>query len=123
MSTWEDRTLTEDVLANAVEDWVYAGWVHQIARRSGLTDPAGLRALAIGLMAELLVRGLVVGGEYDGETHRPWDCSVGEAVVRIAEDWQAWGDTVPTPGAVVWLDLTPAGREIGEAVLAREIVE
>ena len=120
MSTWHDRTLAEDVLANGVDDWVYAGWVHQIARRSRVEDPSQLRALSVGLIAELLVGGLVVAGEYDGESHRPWDCSIGEAIVRVVEEWRSWGDTAPTPGAVVWLALTPAGREIGEAVLARE---
>ncbi|MGQ0824620.1 MAG: hypothetical protein ACT4OX_06255 [Actinomycetota bacterium] len=120
MTAWDDRTLVEDVLANGVDDWVYAAWVHQIARRSGITDPSQLRQLSIGLIAELLVRGLMVAGEYDGVAHRPWECSTGEAIDRIVEEWQTWGDDFPTPGAIVWLDLTPAGREIAEAVLARE---
>ena len=120
MSTWDDRTLVEDVLANGVDDLVYAGWLHQIARRSGVGDPSQLRMLSLGLIAELLVRGLMVAGGFDGDSHRPWDCSMGEAIARISEDWQGWGDEVPTPGAIVWPDLTPAGREIGEAVLARE---
>ncbi len=120
MSSWDDRTLAEDVLANAVDDWVYAALVHQIARRSGISDPSQLRQLSVGLIAELLVQNLVEAGEYDGVEHRPWECTPSEAIVRIAEEWQGWGNDVPTPGAIVWLALTPIGRVMGEAVLARE---
>jgi hypothetical protein len=104
-----------------VDDWVYEAEVYDIAARSGLTDPDQLRDLAIGLIAEALSRGLVVAGEYDGRSHVPWDCSTAEAIGRIAEAWVVeWGTAVPTPGAVVWLDLTTAGKEAGESVLARE---
>ncbi len=120
MSGFADRTLAEDVLANGIDDWVYAGWVHQIVRRSGVADPAQLRELAVGLIAELIVSGLVVPGEYDGDTHQPWECSAGEAIVRITEAWLAWGDSAPTPGAIVWLALSPAGAALGAAVLQRE---
>jgi hypothetical protein len=120
MSSWDDWTLIEDILANGVDDWVYAGWVYQIAQRSGLDDPSELRALSIGLIAEVLTRGLMVAGTYDGGKHVPWGCSTGEAIERITKAWLEWGEFPPTPGAIVWLDLTPAGQELGEAVLARE---
>lgn len=120
MSGFADRTLAEDVLANGIDDWVYAGWVHQIVRRSGVADAAQLRQLAVGLIAELIVSGLVVPGDYDGDTHQPWECSAGEAIVRITEEWLAWGDSAPTPGAIVWLALSPAGTTLGAAVLERE---
>jgi hypothetical protein len=120
MSGWDDRTLLEDLLARGVDDWIYAAEVYDIIARTELPDPAQLRMLAIGLIAEAIVRGLVLPGEFDGAEHRPWDCSRGEAIARIQEEWLEWGADVPTPGAIVWLDITPAGREIGEAVLARE---
>lgn len=119
MSGWDDRTLLEDLLASGVDDWVYAAEVYGIAARSGLTGE-NLRMLAVGLIAEALAEGLVVPGEYDGDGHRPWDCTTGEAIVRIAQEWRPWGGEPPTPGAIVWLDLTAAGRAIGEAVLERE---
>jgi hypothetical protein len=53
----------------------------------------------------------MVPGDYNGRTHVPWDCSTASAIERIAEDWVAWGDQEVTPGAIVWLALTPAGRE------------
>jgi len=120
VSTAADRSLVEDVLANGIDDWIYAGWVYQIASRTGVQDPADLRAVSLGLIAELLVRGLVVAGEYDGDGHRSWDCSTATSIEQITESWIAWGDSPPTPGAIVWLALTPAGREVGEAVLERE---
>ena len=76
--------------------------------------------MAVGLIAEALTRRLTVAGDYDRGGHRPWECSVCEAIGRIAHEWLRWGTTVPTPGAIVWLDVTHAGREMGEAVLARE---
>jgi hypothetical protein len=116
----DSRTLVEDVLANGVDDLVYEALVWTVAGRTGALEPAARRDLSIGLLAELLVSGLMVAGEYDGTDHRPWDLSTGDAIVRIAEDWLQWGESVPTPGSVVWLALTPAGRVLGEAVLARE---
>jgi hypothetical protein len=119
-TTWDDRTILEDVLARGVDDWVYEAEVFTIARRSGLTEPDQLRALSLGLITEVIVRGLMTPGEYDGETHRPWDCSTGDAVVRITEDWLASRDDVPTPGSVVWLSNTELGERMGKAVLDRE---
>lgn len=120
MTSLDDRTLIEDLVANGADDWVYAGWVYQIAKRTGWQDLADLRAISLGLIIEVLVRGLMVPGEYDGETHRPWDCSVSAAIERVAESWIAWGEAPPTPGAIVWLALTAEGRVIAEQVLGRE---
>lgn len=117
---WGQRTLIEDILAHAVDDWPDAGWVYQIAGRSGLSKPSQLQALSIGLIAEVLAGRLMVAGEFDGKGFRPWDCSPGEAILRISEDWLAWGSEPPTPGAIVWLSLTPEGEALGQAVLRRE---
>jgi hypothetical protein len=62
----------------------------------------------------------MVAGDIVDSRHRPWDCSAAQAIERIAEEWIASGDVPLTPGAIVWLDLTPAGKAIGERVLARE---
>jgi len=120
MSRWEDRSLREDVLANGVDDWVDAGWLRQIAQRSAVQDGSQLRQLSIGLIAELLVEELVVAGSLNGGKHIVWDCTPGEALVWVVDAWKEWGDEPPTPGAIAWLDLTEAGRAIGEAVLRRE---
>jgi hypothetical protein len=114
------RTLAEDVLARASEDWVTAAEVIDLSRRSGLKDPDDLRDLAMGLIARLITTGLVVPGEFDGSHHRPWECSAAEAIARIAEDWSARRDPFVMPGEIVWLDTSPDGQRVGEAVLQRE---
>jgi hypothetical protein len=114
------RTLAEDLLARACDDWVTAAEVIDFARRSGLEDPEALRDLSVGLIARLMVTGLIIPGEYDGSGHRPWECSTAQAIARIAEDWSARTDPFVMPGEIVWLDTTPKGQRLGEAVLRRE---
>lgn len=120
MTTPSDRTLVEDALANAIDDWLYEAWICQIVRRSGLDNPLHLRTLSIGLIAELVTSGLVLAGDLVGGDYLRWELSPGEAIIRIASEWMAWGDTIPTPGSIVWLAVTPAGELIGRAVLERE---
>jgi hypothetical protein len=114
------RTLAEDVLARASEDWVTAAEVIDITRRSGLESAEDLRDLALGLIARLVVEGLVVPGDYDGFHHSAWDCTPAVAIARIAEEWSSRSDPFVMPGEIVWLDTTPLGQQIGETVLARE---
>jgi hypothetical protein len=58
MSTSESaRTLAEDLLARAAEDWVSAAEVIDLVRGSGASDPESQRDLAIGLIGRLLVTG------------------------------------------------------------------
>jgi hypothetical protein len=61
-----------------------------------------------------------VAGEFDGSVHRPWECSSGEAIARISEDWSVRRDLFVMPGESVWLDTSPGGQQIGEEVLQRE---
>lgn len=114
------RSLEEDLLARAAEDWVSAAEVIDLVRRSGATNPEALRDLSIGLIARLLLTGLVVAGGFDGSAHVPWDCSAAEAIARIVEDWTARRDPFVMPGEIVWLDTTQAGQRIGEMVWRRE---
>ena len=114
------RTLAEELLARASEDWLTAAEVIDVARQSGLTDPSDLRDLSVGLISRLVATGLLVPGEYDGTEHRPWDCSHGEAIARIAEDWAARRDPFVMPGEIVWFDTSPEGQRVGQAVLERE---
>lgn len=114
------RTLTEDLLARAAEDWVSAAEVISLVRRSGVTDPSTLRDLAVGLVARLLAEGLVVAGDFDGVQHVPWPLQEGDAMYRVAAEWAAVEDPFVMPGAIFWLDTTPRGQAVGEAVWRRE---
>lgn len=116
-----ERSPKDDVLVGGLDDWAYAGWVYGSTRLSGLSDRALRRELALGLIAELVVEGLVVAGDVDEQGHHPWACSPGEAIERITREWVTeWGDETPTPGAIVWLANTDEGNRIARAVLAKE---
>ena len=81
------RTLSDDVLARAGEDWLTAAEVMDLVRTSGLKDPDDVRDLALGLVVRLVAAGQLVPGELDASTHRPWPGSSAEAVARIVEHW------------------------------------
>ncbi|WP_166350666.1 hypothetical protein [Phytoactinopolyspora limicola] len=98
-----------------------AAKVIDLVRKSGATEPEDLRDPSVGLIARLLLTGLVVAGEVDGSGHVPWDCSAAEAMVRIVEDWNSRSDPFVMPGEIVWLDTTLAGHKIGEIVWRREL--
>lgn len=116
-----NRTPREDVLVGGLDDWADAGWVYGSTRLAGITDSEQRRVLAIGLIAELLVEGLMVPGDVDDGGHHPWPHSTGDAIERIAREWLTeWPDKIPTPGAIVWLANTSGGDEIARRVLARE---
>jgi len=120
MTTWLDCTLLEDLLANGVEDWVYEALIcGNIARRVVL-DPRDRRSVAIGLIAEALINGLVVAGETPPNVgFTAWNCSPIESLQRIVENWSNRSNPDVLPGEIVWLKNTEAGNAIGEAVLAR----
>jgi predicted urease superfamily metal-dependent hydrolase len=117
---WPERTRVEDVLAYAAEDWVHPSELLNVVRDAcGVEDPCTLRDTAVGLLARLVADGLVVIGDVAG-SHLPWDCSSGEAVLRVAQEWAQRENPFVMPGELFWLDATPAGEAIGKAVWARE---
>jgi hypothetical protein len=121
MSGMETRTPKEDVLVGGLDDWAYAGWVYGSTRLAGVTDSEQRRVVAIGLIAELLVDGLMLPGDVDEHGHHPWPHSPGDALERITREWLTeWRNEVPPPGAIVWLANTEAGSAIARDVLARE---
>jgi len=116
-----ERSLIEDLLVSGLDDVAYAGWVRQIATQSGLADTEQLRALSIGLMAEVISRGFMLPGDYDRDGHHPWPHGVGDAIERVVREWLTeWTDEPPPPGAIVWLANTESGNAFARGVLARE---
>ena len=114
------RTLAADLLARAADDWVSAAGVIDLAGRSGIQDGDELRDLAVGLIARLVVTGMVVPGDVTDAGHSPWQCSNGEGLARIAEEWATRADPFVMPGEIVWLDTTELGQRAGEAVWTGE---
>ncbi|MGQ0467406.1 MAG: hypothetical protein ACT4QG_19080 [Sporichthyaceae bacterium] len=114
------RSPLEDLVARAVDDWVSAAEVYEIAQRNGASTPSAARTRAIALVADALRDGLMVAGFIEATGHWPWDCSPTVAIERVTAEWLALASPRPRPGEICWLDNTPAGRALGEAVLARE---
>jgi hypothetical protein len=122
--TSAERTPKEDLLVGGLDDWADAGWVLQSVRLSGEKEPAAVRDLTLNLIAEVLRDGLMVAGDVVAGEHVPWHGSAGEVAERISREWlDEWGDDVPTPGSIVWLNNTPSGDALARAVLAREAGE
>ncbi|MGM1017305.1 MAG: hypothetical protein ACQEW8_07190 [Actinomycetota bacterium] len=119
--SWE-RTIDEDILARAAEDWVIPGEVYRAVREAiGLTDGAWVRDMSVGVVTRLMLQGFVVAGDVGDEGFVPWGVSVGEAAERIARDWLAFPDPIDTyPGSVFWLCATEQGIAVGEGVWRRE---
>lgn len=113
------RTFEEDLLARAAEDWVHPAELLEVIRRRGIEDPELQRYLAVGLVAKLVAQGMIVVGDV-GDGHVPWDCSPGDAILRLVRDWAERPDPFVMPGELFWLDTTPAGQAVGEAVWSRE---
>jgi hypothetical protein len=117
---WDKRTLVENLLVRGVDDWIHVSEVVQVSRRSGLTEREGLRALALGLMTEMMARQLMVPGDVDEFGFQPWPSTIGDWIQRIVETWDD-EELSPTPGSVAWFALTPEGDRLGRLILAREL--
>lgn len=122
MNTWDDRTLIEDLVTRCVDDWVHEAEVWgEIARRAELSADDRL-PIAIGVITFALLSGLVIAGDVMGG-FQPWDMSPSESAAAIADRWLPLEDPAVLPGDICWFCNTPAGDELGRAVLAREAGE
>ena len=119
MTTMDEPTLIEDLLSSGVLDWVSVAEVDGIAARSELPDPNQRRHLAIGLVAEVLLKGLMVAGSTPPGGFVPWDITPAEQLERIACEWLAKADTDLWIGEICWLRNTELGNAIGRRVLDR----
>jgi hypothetical protein len=70
-------------LIKASEGWVYYE-VFDVTARAGIHDPFDRRTVALGLIAEVLGRGLMEAGAVDREGFAAWTCSPTEALMREA---------------------------------------
>jgi hypothetical protein len=112
-----EQSPIHSLTVRGLDDWVYAADVYDIARECGLSDPSHIRVFGIGLIAEALSRGLMVAGSYEEGGFVPWPCSTDEAIGRVAREWLEWGVDQPTPGAIVWLENTEHGQELGSTAV------
>lgn len=117
----DTRTPLEDVLVDGLTDRGNEATFFFYASLTGRTDLVTLRAVAIGLITDSLVRNLVVPGDLCNGEFVPWCAPTDEAIVRIARTWtQEWPHQAPTTGSIVWFKNTERGDGIAEMVLSRE---
>lgn len=116
----ERNTLIEDLVARAVDDWVSDAEMLDIAQRQGVDDPSDRRTVALGLLAEALLRGYAQIGSVTDDGFSAWSCSPAEATERAALEWLARADPLVLPGEIFWLNGTARGVAAGEEILARE---
>jgi hypothetical protein len=120
MANWAERTPLEDLVARAVDDWVSAAEVYEVARRHGAATPQLARRSGVAIVAEAIRGGLMVAGWIEATGHWPWDCTPAESADRIADEWLSLPNPRPRPGELFWLDNSLAGADLGQSVLDRE---
>src|SRR5207247_5982734 len=97
-----------------VRGWVHVGVIVYVVKvkEPGLDDPEVLRAVALGLMVEMMARRLMVPGDVDEFGFHPWITPFGGSIQRIVETWDP-AELSPTPGAVCWFQITEEGSALG----------
>lgn len=115
------RTPKEDLLIGGLDDWADVSWVLQSARLAGETNPTALRERTLALIAEVLRAGLMVAGDLVEYEHVAWPCEPEQWIERIRAEWlDEWGDEIPPPGAIGWLNNTPEGDRVARDLLVGE---
>ena len=88
--------------------------------RTGLADPFTLRALAVGLISEVLIRGLMIAGDIGDRGFQPWPGAPADSIARVCTSWLTRTGPRVSIGEVGWLSNTPDGEYLGRLVLERE---
>ncbi len=105
-------------LIAGTDDWVHASDLVGIVGESNIEDLEALRLMWIGLVSELLAKGLMVPGDADRDGFHPWGYDFGRSMERIVGELDAIGLAELRPGSVCWLNNTPVGEELGQAALS-----
>lgn len=105
-------SVLEGALLDGQRDYVAASWVYSLAIEAGVDSDNDRRALSVGVIAELIVTGLMVAGGLGPDGFEAWDCSESEAVNRIVSHWALNGNAEPISNEIVWLEITAKGRRL-----------
>ncbi len=104
--------LLEDTAINCTsEAWVFGMAVKELFGPdvNSPYNPTVARSLALELIQEALMSGLMVAGDLDRD-FEAWSLSPELSFARVRDDWIA-GDVVPRPSeSIVWFEITPKGR-------------
>jgi hypothetical protein len=98
------------LLWQGLDDWLSPPFVYEFAADTGPREPFDLQAMSYGILAEVLVHGLMEAGDVDDD-FQPWKCSAGQTLDRIAREWQAdFPGEKPIARDIFMLNLTSAGQ-------------
>ena len=106
-------SVRSEVLFEGCNDFVSASWVYSLAIDAGVESEDDRRALAIGVIAELLALELMVAGGLSPAGFSAWESSSAEAISRVVVQWAIHGNE-PISNEVVWLSITDRGRRTVE---------
>lgn len=109
-------SVRDDILREGCDDYVSASWVYGVAMETGLVSDADIRALAVGVIAELISTGMMIAGGFVESEYVPWDCPGSEAIGRIAYRWATVGNIDPIANEIVWLSNTPEGDAVARSL-------
>ncbi|AKT43467.1 hypothetical protein [Chondromyces crocatus] len=113
--------MMDEILVDGFDDWVYSPVVFGcVQAETGLSGEPLVRA-TMGLIHELLGRGLMEVGDTLPE-FKAWSVPVPEAFARIERDWRAAGVDTDFV-AICWFANTPAGNARAEQVIANQARE
>jgi hypothetical protein len=103
-------------------DWADGSWVDGTVERALGGSIRDRRLYSIGMIADLIVNGLVVAGDLGADgTYHPWTAQGGTAVERIVVAWgPEWDNRQPELGSFFWLSNTDRGDALARQVLYRE---
>lgn len=114
------KTVIEEILIDGLDDWITESWVHgTVAERTGLSGDM-LRSASLGVIVEIMERGLMVPGLLKDGKHVPWRISTADAIERISKEWLSRDpDDVSVFYAIVWMENTEIGDQLARAAFAR----
>jgi hypothetical protein len=109
----------EEILARAAHQRLDFRQVLDVVDRSAPDrDEDQVMASALQLLDRLLTDGLIRVGDMNETGFSPWSTSTDATLVRIRTSWLTL-DRQVGPGDVCWIEMTPKGRAMGEAVPER----
>lgn len=97
------------LLAEGLVDYLNESYVLTVA---GTLDGGAHEAMpaALELIQRMLESGDFVAGDLTGTGFERWPGAASDWMRRIQDDWATRGEEVPTPGSIVWFDITEAGQ-------------
>jgi len=117
VTTPAQRPFLDELLLRASEDWLYEQDVYALIHdRASIEEPELLRAMAMGVIRELVVQGLLTPTSFGEKS----DMDPLASLDQIDEKWRQVFPHDFFAGEVVWLQLTAEGHTRAKALAEAE---